>query len=71
MTSSKYSETCSIVIPVYRSEDTIVILLQQLGTVLPTLFSKFEVICVVDGSPDKSWEIISSLAEKYKWLRGV
>jgi undecaprenyl-phosphate 4-deoxy-4-formamido-L-arabinose transferase len=71
MSTAKYTENCSIVIPVYRSEDTIAELIQRLATILPNLFPKFEVICVVDGSPDKSWEIICSLGKKYKWLRGV
>jgi undecaprenyl-phosphate 4-deoxy-4-formamido-L-arabinose transferase len=71
MTVTKFAETCSIVIPVYRSEDTIAELIQQLAKTLPTLFPRFEVICVVDGSPDKSWEIIYSLGKKYKWLKGV
>jgi glycosyltransferase involved in cell wall biosynthesis len=71
MPLTKYSETCSIVIPVYRSEDTIEELIRQLSKMLPGLFPKFEVICVVDGSPDKSWEIIASLGKKYKWLKGV
>ena len=68
---TKFTESCSIVIPVYLAEDTIRDLIQDLAKTLPGLFPKFEVICVVDGSPDRSWEIIANLGKKYKWLKGV
>jgi glycosyltransferase involved in cell wall biosynthesis len=71
MSPTKYRESCSIVIPVYRGEDTLRELIQHLAKTLPGLFPKFEVICVEDGSPDKSWEIIVALGKQYKWLKGV
>ena len=71
MATTRFKETCSIVIPVFRSEKTLKELIQQLAITLPILFPKFEVICVIDGSPDNSWEIICSLGKKFKWLKGI
>jgi glycosyltransferase involved in cell wall biosynthesis len=61
----------SIVIPVYNGSETIPILIVRLETVLLQLAESFEVIFVNDGSPDKSWETIIKLAEKYPWVRGI
>jgi glycosyltransferase involved in cell wall biosynthesis len=69
--NTKFNDPCSIVVPVYRGQDTITELIEQFAVFLPTFFPKFEVICVVDGSPDKSWEIIYALGKKYNWLKGV
>ena len=71
MSSTKFRNSCSIVVPVFRGENTITELIEQFAGFLPTFFPKFEVICIVDGSPDKSWEIISALGKKYRWLKGV
>jgi len=61
----------SIVVPVYRSEEFLVPLLEQIAETLPNFASKFEVILVNDGSPDHSWEIIQSLTGRYEWVRGI
>jgi len=61
----------SIVVPVYRGEEFLVPLLEQIAETLPNFASKFEVILVNDGSPDHSWEIIQSLTGKYEWVRGI
>jgi glycosyltransferase involved in cell wall biosynthesis len=62
---------CSVVIPVYRGEATLVPLVQGLDRVLSSLPDDYEVILVNDGSPDGSWEIIEGLAKTYPWLCGV
>lgn len=64
-------ENCSIVIPVYRSVDSLAPLADRLATVLPVQFQKFEVIFVNDGSPDDSWQIIKFLSKKYSWISGI
>ena len=46
--------TYSLVIPVYRNEDNIPTLLAAIGGLRATLGPSFEVIFVVDGSPDAS-----------------
>jgi len=38
---------------------------------LRALGQNFEVILVVDGSPDGSWQQVLSLQEKYAWVRGI
>ncbi len=62
---------CSVVIPVYNSETILPELLARLGQVLPTLFDRFEVILVNDGSRDGSWEIIRGQAAAHDWVRGL
>lgn len=48
----------SIVIPVYRNEDSIVLLLQALEELASTLDGRVEVVFVVDGSPDASFALL-------------
>lgn len=48
----------SIVIPVYRNEQNIAPLLDALAAVLGSLTGRSEVVFVVDGSPDKSYELL-------------
>lgn len=62
---------CSVVIPVYRSQDSLIPLAERLAAVLPTLFESFEVVLVNDASPDRSWDVVCQLIERYDWLRGI
>lgn len=62
---------CSVVIPVYRGEETLEPLIERLGKVLPHVAETYEAILVNDGSPDKSWEIIGRLSSQYDWVRGI
>lgn len=43
----------------------------RLAQVLPTITDRFEVICVDDGSPDDSWQILINLAAQYPRLRAL
>ncbi len=63
--------TCSIVIPVYNSAESLPHLIDRLRITVPTFASDYEVILVNDSSPDHSWEVISKLAETYAWVRGI
>jgi polyisoprenyl-phosphate glycosyltransferase len=56
---SEQGESLSVVIPVYRNSDTLVRLCQQLGD-LQVAKGDFEVVFVVDGSPDDSLEVLRS-----------
>ncbi len=63
----------SVVIPVYRSQS---ILPQLVGKILiemtkENLTDQFEILLVNDCSPDKSWSIISTLAEQHPFVRGI
>ena len=61
----------SIVVPVYRSEQSLPALIDRLATVMPTLTSAFEVILVNDCSPDGSWGVVQRLASERQWIRGI
>ena len=62
---------CSVVIPVYRGEQTLNPLLERLAKELPKLFDSYEVILVNDGSPDNSWNVITEITHKYEFARGI
>jgi undecaprenyl-phosphate 4-deoxy-4-formamido-L-arabinose transferase len=66
---ARYS--CSVVIPVYNSADSLAPLVERLAGVLPRICLDFEVILVNDGSPDESWQVITGLCEQHSWLRGI
>ena len=61
----------SVIVPVYNSEQSLGPLMQRLSEVLPSLADVYEVILVNDGSRDKSWPVISSLAEQYSFICGI
>src|SRR5262245_37902621 len=61
----------SVVVPVYRSEATLPMLVERLQPVLSALAGPYELVLVNDGSPDRSWEIIEQLAAKHSWVRGI
>jgi len=54
----------SIVVPVYNEEENIASLYQQLTAVLEPLGRSYEIICVDDGSADRSFELLAGLAER-------
>jgi len=49
---------CSLVIPVYRNEENLTRLLNELERLRQMLPGEFEVVFVVDGSPDRCLEIL-------------
>ncbi len=55
----------SIVVPVYNSAATLVLLLERLSRVLAAITQRYEVVLVDDGSRDDSWKIIQSLLPMY------
>ena len=60
----------SVVIPVYRSEKSIGLLIQQLAETLPGIADPFEVILVEDNGGDDSWDVVEKLSQQYAWVRG-
>lgn len=56
-----YEHKVSVIMPVYNADDYI---RQAIETVLAQTLTDFELICVDDGSTDKSVEIIKSYAKK-------
>jgi glycosyltransferase involved in cell wall biosynthesis len=53
----------SVIIPVYRSQDTIAVLVERLQMALSSL--SFEIVLVNDGSPDRSELICKKLAKSF------
>lgn len=66
-----HTPSVSVVVPVYNSEDTLGELVQRLDVILQSDTSRFEVVFVNDGSHDASWRVISQLAGKHAWIRGI
>jgi undecaprenyl-phosphate 4-deoxy-4-formamido-L-arabinose transferase len=63
--------TVSVVIPVYRAEQTLVDLYQQISAAMSEITSIFEIIFVEDGGGDGSWPIIARLARTDRRVRGI
>ena len=61
----------SVVVPVYNGANTIPALADEVGKTLSGIADEFELVLVNDGSPDQSWEVITNLAQKYPWVRGI
>jgi polyisoprenyl-phosphate glycosyltransferase len=61
----------SIVIPVYRESQGLVLLLDELNQVLNPLDSPFEIVIIDDGSPDNTWSILENLCSLYPSLKAV
>jgi len=62
---------CSVVIPVYRGEQTLDPLIERLAKSLPKWFDEYEVVFVNDGSPDQSWYVIEKITRQYDFARGI
>ncbi len=60
----------SVVIPVYRSQDSIGLVIEQLSKVLPTLTDTYEAVLVEDNGGDNGWDVIQQLSQDYEWVRG-
>ncbi len=61
----------SIVVPVYNSQDSLSLLAERLEPVLMSCTSNFEVILVDDCSKDRSWDIVTRLAQEHDWVHGI
>ena len=57
-------ELYSIVVPVYKSEQSLRELYDRVAKVFEGIRGDFELILVEDGGGDKSWEVMQSLREK-------
>ena len=60
----------SVVIPVYRSENSIPLLVKELAAELPRIAVRFEVILVEDDGGDCSWRAIEQMSAEYEFVRG-
>ncbi len=51
---------CTLIVPVYRNEENIPLLLDRFAQLNSRVRGGIEVICVVDGSPDRSCELLET-----------
>jgi glycosyltransferase involved in cell wall biosynthesis len=65
------TDSLSIVVPVYNSEQSLPLLLDHLGKLLPTVAPEFEVILVNDASRDGSAAVIDDASTKWNWVVGI
>jgi glycosyltransferase involved in cell wall biosynthesis len=61
----------SIVIPLYNEEESLPDLAAWINRVREEHSYDLEAIFVDDGSSDSSWQVVSELANKYSWVRGI
>jgi undecaprenyl-phosphate 4-deoxy-4-formamido-L-arabinose transferase len=61
----------SVVVPVYRSEESLPLLVDRLIAVLEARAAPFEILLVNDGSPDGSWEVIRRMATERPVVQGI
>ena len=61
----------SVVVPVFNEEANLSELHRRLAAVLPGVVDSHEILFVDDGSHDRSWELIRSLAATDSHVRGV
>jgi glycosyltransferase involved in cell wall biosynthesis len=65
------NQSCSVVIPVYNSQESLPLLIKQLLSILPTITSQYEIILVNDGSQDQSWEVIEEFSKENEFICGI
>ena len=61
----------SVVIPCYRSAETLTPLVDRLLPALAALATDFEIILVEDGSADGTWDVAASLAAAHPEVRAL
>ena len=71
METDNLKPSCSVVIPVYNSERSLLLLVERLHAELPKLCSEYEIILVNDDSRDGSWNAIQALCAANPRVLGV
>jgi glycosyltransferase involved in cell wall biosynthesis len=61
----------SVVVPVYRSAETLPELARRLIATVEPVSDVYEIILVEDCSPDASWSIIEGLTTQHPTIRGI
>ncbi|WP_211588911.1 glycosyltransferase family 2 protein [Allorhizocola rhizosphaerae] len=61
----------SVVVPCYRSARTLPQLIERLQLALPPATEAYEVLLVVDGSPDDTWSVAHRLADSHVNVRAI
>ena len=71
MAKFPHAPTVSVIIPVYRGEQSLPELYRQLAEVMPAITAAFEIIFVEDGGDDGSWAFIGEVAGRDSRVRGI
>ena len=71
MEAAAPSPLISVVIPVFRSEQTLAKLYQRLTEALERITADFEILLVEDCGGDRSWEVINELSRRDIRVRGI
>ena len=66
----RHAPEVSVVIPCYRSGQSLPNLTERIYHTMSAAVVTFEVVLVEDGSPDGTWNVIDELAHRYPFLRG-
>jgi len=61
----------SVILPVYNEEDCLEGVMNRILTVMSEFSEAFELICVDDGSTDRSWDIVSVFNKKRPLVKGI
>jgi undecaprenyl-phosphate 4-deoxy-4-formamido-L-arabinose transferase len=61
----------SVVVAVHNSEATLVELSTRIMDALVPLVPQLEILYVNDGSSDRSWQVVTELAERHSEIRGL
>jgi len=61
----------SVIVPVYNSQESLPLLVEEVSQILINHREQFEIILVNDGSRDNSWKIIEDLSSIHPEVRGV
>lgn len=64
-------QVLSVVIPAYNEQEMVPAAAREISTVLAEAKIPFELVFVDDGSKDRTWEQISTVAERAHFVRGV
>src|SRR5688500_14148829 len=71
MTRGPADASVSVVVPVYRSAETLDELAARVSAAMEGLDRRFELLLVNDGSPDASWEVIQRLSAADRRIQGL
>jgi glycosyltransferase involved in cell wall biosynthesis len=65
------TESLSIVVPVYNSQQSLPVLVERLASLLPTIAKQFEVLLVNDESRDQSASVVDRICKECDWVLGM
>ena len=67
----KYTQSISVVVPIYNDQEVIAELHRRLRPVLEAITDRYELILVDDGSRDRSWEEMLQVCHSNEHVRAV